>query len=64
MHFQVGREETNQRLEVLENIEKLKKEKECVLKELQKYKDSDPEVLEQMKVQIKVTIFYRVSFLY
>ncbi|XP_067010682.1 meiotic nuclear division protein 1 homolog [Anabrus simplex] len=49
-----GREDTKERSEVLESISKLKLEEEKLVKEIQKYQDSDPEVLEQMQKQTQI----------
>ncbi|XP_026756075.1 meiotic nuclear division protein 1 homolog [Galleria mellonella] len=45
----VGRECTEQRKETLELLENMKKEEEKLKKELQKYRDSDPEYIAQLK---------------
>ncbi|XP_047108637.1 meiotic nuclear division protein 1 homolog [Schistocerca piceifrons] len=50
----LGREESDERTTILENIASLKTEEARLKDEIQKYKDSDPEVLEQMKQQIQV----------
>lgn len=50
----LGREESDERNTVLEDISSLKAEATRLTDEIQKYKDSDPEVLEQMKQQIQV----------
>uniref|UniRef100_A0A1B6EH26 Meiotic nuclear division protein 1 homolog n=1 Tax=Clastoptera arizonana TaxID=38151 RepID=A0A1B6EH26_9HEMI len=50
----IGREDTSERLGILEEIETLKKQKEIILQDLQKFKDFDPEVLQKMKDEIKV----------
>lgn len=50
----LGREESDERNTILENISSLKTEATRLTDEIQKYKDSDPEVLEQMKQQIQV----------
>ncbi|XP_054267552.1 meiotic nuclear division protein 1 homolog [Macrosteles quadrilineatus] len=49
----VGREDTSARQELIKKIELLKGEENKLILEIQKYKDSDPEVLEQMKTDIK-----------
>ncbi|XP_049774454.1 meiotic nuclear division protein 1 homolog isoform X2 [Schistocerca cancellata] len=49
----LGREESDERTTILENIASLKTEEARLKDEIQKYKDSDPEVLEQMKQQIQ-----------
>uniref|UniRef100_A0A1B6M0L2 Meiotic nuclear division protein 1 homolog n=1 Tax=Graphocephala atropunctata TaxID=36148 RepID=A0A1B6M0L2_9HEMI len=50
----VGREDTNARQELLKKIETAKSKEIKLFQEIQKFKDSDPEVLEQMKSDIKV----------
>ncbi|XP_059048660.1 meiotic nuclear division protein 1 homolog [Achroia grisella] len=45
----VGRECTDQRKETLEHLENMKKEEEKLKKELQKYRDSDPDYIAQLK---------------
>ncbi|XP_069682875.1 meiotic nuclear division protein 1 homolog [Periplaneta americana] len=50
----IGREPTEERTQILEKVAKLKSEEELLLKEIQKYKDSDPEVMEKMKNQTQV----------
>lgn len=48
---QVGREETDQRTEILGRMQQLKNEEKTLLMEIQKYKNSDPEVLENLQAQ-------------
>ncbi|KAG8276967.1 meiotic nuclear division protein 1 homolog [Homalodisca vitripennis] len=50
----VGREDTNSRQELLKKLQAAKLEEGKLLQEIQKFKDSDPEVLEQMKNEMKV----------
>ncbi|KAM3955392.1 meiotic nuclear division protein 1 homolog [Aphomia sociella] len=45
----VGRESSEQRKETLELLENMKKEEEKVKRELQKYRDCDPEYIAQLK---------------
>lgn len=51
-----GREETEDRANTLNIIDTLKEEEAKLLAEVQKYKDSDPQVIEEMKQQIEVYI--------
>ncbi|XP_059149140.1 meiotic nuclear division protein 1 homolog isoform X2 [Physella acuta] len=46
-----GKEDTDEREEVLEELSKRQQEKKQILEELEKYKECDPEVLEQMKLE-------------
>ena len=52
--LQVGREETEKRLKVLQRLRTMQVDEERLTLEIQKYKDSDPEMLEQMKNEIQV----------
>ncbi|XP_063365325.1 meiotic nuclear division protein 1 homolog [Cydia amplana] len=49
----IGREATEERTDVLKSLEKMKKEEEALKKELQKYRDSDPEYIAQLKTEIE-----------
>ncbi|XP_075210959.1 meiotic nuclear division protein 1 homolog [Lycorma delicatula] len=49
----IGREDTTQRVNVLENLKKLENEEKILKQEVQKYEANDPEVLEKMKEEIK-----------
>ncbi|GAB6030188.1 Meiotic nuclear division protein 1 [Chamberlinius hualienensis] len=51
----IGREETEERRVILDKLETLKKEKETVIKSIQKFKDNDPEVLESMKKDVNIS---------
>lgn len=51
----VGKEDTEERTEVLRRVDELKKKKAELEAEINKYKDSDPEVLEEMKVETQVS---------
>jgi len=46
---QVGKEDTDEREEIMEELTKKRAEKEAILKELEKYRECDPEVLEKIK---------------
>nr|XP_018911373.1 PREDICTED: meiotic nuclear division protein 1 homolog [Bemisia tabaci] len=48
-----GREDTTHRTEILEKLSNLKSRETELKKKIQSYQDSDPEVIEQMKAQIK-----------
>lgn len=50
----VGREEGEERSETLRRLKELEEKKESLGKEIQKYRDSDPEVLATMKESTKV----------
>lgn len=50
----MGREETSSRQELLKQLEAMKNEEKRFLNELQKYKDSDPEVLDKKRKEIEV----------
>ncbi|KAJ9600763.1 hypothetical protein L9F63_001078 [Diploptera punctata] len=50
----VGREPTDERNEILKKLAELKTKEADLLKEIQKYQDSDPEVLDKMKAQTEV----------
>ena len=54
IYLQVGREETNQRIELLQNIQKLKDENKKLEEEVSKYKDMDPETYHKLEEQTKV----------
>lgn len=54
--LQVGREESETRTETLNNLKELEEKRDSLTKEIQKYRDSDPEVLAQMKENIKVRL--------
>ncbi|XP_063626234.1 meiotic nuclear division protein 1 homolog [Cydia splendana] len=49
----VGREATEERTAVLKSLEEMKKQEEALKKELQKYRDSDPEYIAQLKTEIE-----------
>ncbi|ESN97790.1 hypothetical protein HELRODRAFT_85168, partial [Helobdella robusta] len=49
-----GREQSNERDKALHEVNELKSTKEELLKELEKYKECDPEVMQQMKVETTV----------
>lgn len=48
----IGKEESDERLQFLSQLQAAKKEKELLLTELQRYKDNDPQALEEMKKEI------------
>lgn len=52
--FKVGREETNERSEILQTLKKVEKQEAELKKELQKYRDSDPEYIAQLRNEIQV----------
>ncbi|XP_047992475.1 meiotic nuclear division protein 1 homolog [Leguminivora glycinivorella] len=49
----VGREATEERTEILKLLEEMTKKEEALKKELQKYRDSDPEYIAQLKNEIE-----------
>ncbi|BFZ05473.1 hypothetical protein BsWGS_08512 [Bradybaena similaris] len=49
----VGKENSEERQEVIEELNKRRSEKESILKELEKYKESDPEVLKKIDEEAK-----------
>ncbi|XP_076337784.1 meiotic nuclear division protein 1 homolog isoform X1 [Tachypleus tridentatus] len=51
---QIGREDTEHRTKLLKEVNLAEKEKEELKGEIQKYKDSDPEVLEGLKKQTEM----------
>ncbi|XP_067136804.1 LOW QUALITY PROTEIN: meiotic nuclear division protein 1 homolog [Centruroides vittatus] len=51
---QVGKEETNERIELLKELESVEKEKDKLKSDLKKYQDCDPKMLESMKNQTVV----------
>lgn len=53
--FQVGREENDERTMLLDRVTDLQLEIEELTKELQKYKDNDPEVYEKMNKEAEVS---------
>lgn len=53
--LQVGREDTDKRLKLLQKLQTMKGEEEKLTLEIQKYRDSDPEALEKMKKEITVS---------
>lgn len=52
--LQVGREESEERTEILRHLKEVEEKKAHLNKEIQKYRDSDPEVLATMKEDTKV----------
>lgn len=52
--LKVGREENETRTDTLRSLKELEERQNKLNKEIQKYCDSDPEVLAQMKENIKV----------
>lgn len=53
----MGREQSSEREEVLSLHKKLTQENEELVKQLQIYKDSDPEAYELMKREMQVSFF-------
>lgn len=53
--YKAGKEESQHRTAVLEEIKKLEYEETKLREELQLYKDNDPETLNNMKNDIKVS---------
>ncbi|XP_023216423.1 meiotic nuclear division protein 1 homolog isoform X2 [Centruroides sculpturatus] len=51
---QVGKEETNERIELLKELESMEKERDKLKSDLKKYQDCDPKMLESMKNQTAV----------
>ncbi|XP_061718887.1 meiotic nuclear division protein 1 homolog [Cydia pomonella] len=49
----IGREATEERTEVLKSLEEMTKKEEALKRELQKYRDSDPEYIAQLKTEIE-----------
>lgn len=54
---QVGRDTGEERSEALLLLEKLKKQEEGLKKDLQKYRDCDPDYIAQLKAEIQVKYF-------
>jgi len=52
------REDTAERRELLIEFEELKKDKLSLMKELERYRDSDPDVIAAEKNEIEVSIHY------
>nr|XP_021186097.2 meiotic nuclear division protein 1 homolog [Helicoverpa armigera] len=52
-HESIGREQSEDRTEVLATLEHLEKHEEKLKRELQKYRDSDPEYIAQLKTEIE-----------
>ncbi|XP_021186097.3 meiotic nuclear division protein 1 homolog [Helicoverpa armigera] len=52
-HESIGREQCQERTEVLATLERLEKQEEKLKRELQKYRDSDPEYIAQLKTEIQ-----------
>lgn len=57
-----GKEDSQERTAVLERLEELKKKQDELNAEIDKYKDNDPEVLEEMKTETKVCLFKFKNF--
>ena len=51
----VGREEGEDRTQVLAELTELRNRREVLRAELQKYRDCDPELLEELKQEIKMS---------
>ncbi|XP_013794197.1 meiotic nuclear division protein 1 homolog isoform X1 [Limulus polyphemus] len=51
---QIGREDTENRTKLVKELNLAEKEKEELKEEIQKYKDSDPDVLESIKKQTEI----------
>ncbi|KAI8439667.1 hypothetical protein MSG28_013372 [Choristoneura fumiferana] len=49
----MGREPCDERTEVLKKLEAMSKQEDALKKELQKYRDSDPEYIAQLKTEIE-----------
>lgn len=49
----LGKEDTNERKEIKAELDELRKERDDLLKELGKYKDCDPDVLQEKKIHIE-----------
>lgn len=54
--LQVGREDTEKRLQLLQRLQAMKGEEDKLTLEIQKFRDSDPEALEKMKREIKASV--------
>ena len=52
---QVGREEGEDRTQVLAELTELRNRREVLRAEIQKYRDCDPELLEELKQEIKMS---------
>ena len=50
----VGREETEKRIKLLPRLQAMKVDEEKITLEIQKYRDSDPEMLEKLKNEIQM----------
>lgn len=62
--MQKGREDNEERNLILNQLTKLKNEEDNLKKQIQKYKDSDPEVIEKLKSDIKVKIINLLLYKY
>lgn len=51
---QIGRESSEERSETLTTLEKLQKQEDTLRKDLQKYRDCDPDYIAQLKTEIQV----------
>lgn len=57
--IQVGREPDENRFETLAELEKLKLEEERLKKEMQKYRDSDPDYIADLKKETQVLFTFQ-----
>lgn len=60
LYQQIGREKCDERTQVLSMLENFEKQEEKLKKELQRYRDSDPEYIAQLKTETEVHIFVKV----
>lgn len=57
MIFQVGKDESEERNNVLQELQELTNKESGLIEKLQQYKDNDPELYEKMNSDIKVINF-------
>lgn len=58
--FKADREPTEERSQLLKTVEDLLKKEEVLKKEMQKYRDSDPEYINQLKTEMIVSSIIRI----
>lgn len=51
------REQTEERSQLLKKVKELLKKEEVLKKEMQKYRDSDPEYINQLKTEMNVSFY-------
>ena len=53
---QIGREESDSRVELLESLDKVRKEEQMLTSKLKEFADNDPAVLEEMASEAKTAL--------